>query len=90
VFELAFEVSAEIVGVIAVGECCLAGDSAGANEFYEYSYLFAYPIDLPTGATTLTLPNDDSIRVFAITAANEPATTMPAAPLHDVFPGGHK
>jgi alpha-mannosidase len=62
----------------------------GANEFYEYSYLFAYPIDLPAGATTLTLPNDDAIRVFAVTVANEPATTAPAAPLHDVFPSGHK
>jgi alpha-mannosidase len=64
-------------------------DAAGANEFYEYSYLFAYPIDLPAGATTLTLPNDDAVRVFAVTVANEPATTAPAAPLHDVFGGTH-
>jgi len=60
--------------------------AAGANEFYSYSYLFAYPIDLPADATTITLPNDDAIRVMAITVANEPATATPAAPLHDTLP----
>ncbi len=60
-------------------------DSAGANEFYEYSYLFAYPIDLPAGATSLTLPNDPSIRIMAVTATNETAPAVPAAPLHDTF-----
>jgi alpha-mannosidase len=62
----------------------------GANEFYDYSYLFAYPIDLPAGATTLTLPNDDAIRVLAVTVVNEPAAAVPAAPLHDVFSGGQR
>jgi alpha-mannosidase len=60
-------------------------DAAGANEYYEYSYLFAYPIDLPAGTTSLTLPNDPSIRIMAVTVANEPAPAVPAAPLHDTF-----
>jgi len=42
----------------------------GANEPYAYSYLFAYPIDLPANARTLTLPDNDKIRVLAITAAS--------------------
>src|SRR5262249_52870282 len=58
----------------------------GANEYYEYSYLFAYPVQIPAGATAITLPNDPAIRVLAITVANEPSTTAPAAPLHDLFP----
>ncbi|HTI62093.1 MAG TPA: hypothetical protein VL524_01195, partial [Gemmatimonadaceae bacterium] len=57
----------------------------GANEYYSYSYLFAYPIDLPAGATSVTLPNDESIRVMAVTVADEPAVATPAAPLHDVL-----
>jgi alpha-mannosidase len=38
----------------------------GLNEPYGYSYLFAYPIAVPAGAKTLTLPNDDKIRVLAL------------------------
>ena len=41
----------------------------GANAPYAYSYLFAYPIDVPPGAKTLTLPDNDKIRILAITAA---------------------
>jgi alpha-mannosidase len=43
----------------------------GKNEAYAYSYLFAYPIDVPPGATTLTLPNNDNVRILAITGSNE-------------------
>ena len=42
----------------------------GANEPYAYSYLFAYSIDLPANANTLTLPANDKIRILAVTAAN--------------------
>jgi alpha-mannosidase len=44
-------------------------DASGANESYDYSYLFAYTFDIPRGATTLTLPDNDKIRIFAITAS---------------------
>jgi alpha-mannosidase len=57
----------------------------GVNQAYQYSYLFAYPIDLPAGAHTLTLPNDDAVRILAITVANEPGSAHPAAPLHDTL-----
>ena len=32
--------------------------------------LFAYPLDVPAGAKTLTLPNNDKIRVLAISVAD--------------------
>ena len=57
----------------------------GKNEAYSYTYLFAYAIDLPPGAKTLTLPDNDKIRIMAITVANEPALTKPAAPLYDTL-----
>lgn len=43
----------------------------GANKPYEYSYLYAYPIALPAGATTLTLPDNDKVRVLAVTVSSE-------------------
>jgi alpha-mannosidase len=59
----------------------------GLNEPYEYSYLFAYAINLPAGARTVTLPNNDKIRILAVTAANKPGDTLPAQPLYDTFWG---
>jgi alpha-mannosidase len=58
---------------------------AGENEAYAYSYLFAYTIDLPPGATTLTLPNNDNVRILALTASNESRTVKPAQPLYDTL-----
>jgi alpha-mannosidase len=56
----------------------------GTNALYSYSYLFAYSIDT-AGAKTLTLPNNDKIRIFAITVADQPAATHPAEPLYDTL-----
>ena len=58
---------------------------SGQNEAYVYSYLFAYSIDLPAGATTLTLPNNDNVRILAITASNERNSVKPAQPLYDTL-----
>jgi alpha-mannosidase len=60
----------------------------GSNQAYEYSYLFAYPLDLPGGAKTITLPDNDHIRILAITAVNEPSPIRAAHPLYDVLEGG--
>jgi alpha-mannosidase len=57
----------------------------GANEPYAYSYLFAYPIDIPANAKTLTLPNNDKIRILAISVADETAPVAPAQPLYDTL-----
>jgi alpha-mannosidase len=55
---------------------------AGTNDAYAYSYLFAYTLDVPVNATTLTLPNNDQIRILAITASNEHERLIPAQLLY--------
>jgi alpha-mannosidase len=60
-------------------------DSAAANEAYHYSYLFVYPIDVPAGAKTLTLPRNANIRILAATVASESSQTWPAQPLYDTL-----
>ena len=59
--------------------------SDGSPEPYAYSYLFAYTVDLPAGARTLTLPDNPRIRVLAITVSDEGAPVRPAAPLYDTL-----
>ncbi|MHB8527588.1 MAG: alpha-mannosidase [Candidatus Acidiferrales bacterium] len=55
----------------------------GANVPYSYSYLFAYALTIPVGAKTISLPDNDKIRILAITAASEQSQTHPAQPLYD-------
>jgi alpha-mannosidase len=57
----------------------------GLNEPYEYSYLFAYAIDLPANAHTLTLPDNPGIRVLAVSVAEENPEVKAAQPLYDVL-----
>jgi alpha-mannosidase len=57
----------------------------GSDEIYNYSYLFAYTIDVQAGAKTLTLPVNERIRILALTAAQTSATTRPAQPLYDTL-----
>ncbi|AXC16261.1 glycosyl hydrolases 38-like (plasmid) [Acidisarcina polymorpha] len=59
---------------------------AGKNVAYAYSYLFAYALDLPAGAKTIKLPNNPSIRILAISLAEESPAVTPARPLYDVLP----
>ena len=65
-------------------------DSRGENLPYSYSYLFAYKITLPPGARSLKLPNNDRIRVLAISAVAENPPVVPAQPLYDVLPPAKK
>jgi len=57
----------------------------GANEPYAYAYLFAYGIDVPDGARTLTLPFNDRIRILAVTVARGDNSVTPAHPLYDTL-----
>jgi alpha-mannosidase len=57
--------------------------SDGTNEPYAYSYLFAYAIDVPAGAKTLTLPTNERIRILAITVTNQGVQACPAQVLTD-------
>ena len=57
----------------------------GLNEPYFYSYLFSYAVKLPAGATTLTSPTNDKVRVLAVSLAKEEPEVTPSTPLYDVL-----
>lgn len=66
--------------------CSHHHNPVGENVPYAYSYLFAYAIDLPPSAQTLTLPDNDKIRILAVSVAEENQKLEPVAPLYDVLP----
>jgi alpha-mannosidase len=57
----------------------------GKNEAYAYSYLFAYSFDVPANAKRFTLPDNDRVRILAISSTNEVARLEPAFPLYDTL-----
>ena len=57
----------------------------GLNEPYQYSYLFAYSIDVSAGTRTLTLPDNDKIRILAVSVAKDNPPLNAAAPLYDTL-----
>ena len=61
----------------------------GGNTPYAYCYLYAYALDMPEGTTTLTLPDNDKIRIMAITVADQAGSLHAAQPLYDRL-GGRK
>jgi alpha-mannosidase len=65
--------------------CSHRHSADGTNEAYAYSYLFGYRIDLPAGARTLTLPDNDKIRVLAVSVAHSDSAIHPAHPLYDTL-----
>jgi alpha-mannosidase len=60
----------------------------GLNQPYAYSYLFAYAIDAPAGARTLTLPDNRNVKVLAVSVAREDSDVKPAQPLYDTLGTG--
>ncbi len=59
--------------------------ATGLNQPYAYSYLFAYALDVPAGARTLTLPKNPDVRIVAVSVAKTGPTVTPASPLFDVL-----
>jgi alpha-mannosidase len=57
----------------------------GLNQPYQYSYLFAYSIPMLSGTKTLTLPNNDKIRILAVSVAEENPELKQAQPLYDML-----
>jgi alpha-mannosidase len=66
--------------------CSHHHNSAGENVPYSYSYLFAYPIALPAGARSIRLPDNNKVRILALSVAAESPEVEPAQPLYDVLP----
>ncbi|MBM4356211.1 MAG: hypothetical protein FJ109_20885 [Deltaproteobacteria bacterium] len=51
-----------------------------------FTYLYRYVLPIPSGATSVTLPNAPGVIVAAITLAADPAaSTVAATPLFDSF-----
>jgi alpha-mannosidase len=65
--------------------CSHHHNAAGENVPYGYSYLFAYAIDLPSDARTISLPDNDKIRILAMSVAEENPEVKPAQPLYDLL-----
>jgi alpha-mannosidase len=65
--------------------CSHHHNMAGQNVAYRYSYLFAYPIDLPAGTKSIQLPDNEKIRVLAISVSKENPEIKPARPLYDLL-----
>ena len=57
----------------------------GLNTPYRFSYLFAYAIDVPANAHSITLPQNDKVRILAISVAEENPELKPAEPLFDTL-----
>jgi alpha-mannosidase len=57
----------------------------GLNEPYAYSYLFGYSIEMPQHAKALVLPNNDKIRILAVSVARVAPEVTPAQPLYDTL-----
>jgi alpha-mannosidase len=57
----------------------------GLNQPYQYSYIFAYSINLNPNEKTLVLPDNNKIRILAISVAQENPDLKPAHPLFDTL-----
>ncbi|HEY6373843.1 MAG TPA: glycoside hydrolase family 38 C-terminal domain-containing protein [Candidatus Sulfotelmatobacter sp.] len=66
--------------------CSHHHSAAGENVPYSYSYLFAYALDAPAGAKTIKLPNNNNVRILAISVADENPEVKSAQPLYDALP----
>ena len=55
----------------------------GLNQPYQYSYLFAYMLPIPRGQRVLKLPDDNKVRVLAVSVAEEAPELKAAQPLFD-------
>ena len=53
--------------------CSHRHNAEGKNEAYSYAYLFRYAIDAPNAASRLKLPNNDKIKLLAVTVIEDPA-----------------
>jgi alpha-mannosidase len=53
------------------------------DEAYEFTYMFKFGMDIPKGATSITLPKEDKVVIFAMTAVNESQPTI--APACEMF-----
>jgi alpha-mannosidase len=59
--------------------------ATGLNQPYQYSYLFAYTIEVAPGERSIKLPENSRIRILALSTANEEPAAKPSQPLFDTL-----
>ncbi len=64
--------------------------SPEGDGYYEYTYMFRLRLDIPKGATSIVLPNDPHVVIFAATLSNDDASTQPAAKLFETSNRGNE
>ncbi|HEY7089257.1 MAG TPA: glycoside hydrolase family 38 C-terminal domain-containing protein, partial [Tepidisphaeraceae bacterium] len=90
--ETATQVNADMCGLVpgwvkdanVAWFCSHRHHPRNGNEFYQYCYMFSYGFDVPSGTTSLKLPDNPKVRIFAITVAkNAPAALIASRPMYD-------
>ena len=74
----------QTVGYLKDAEVAWVGThrhSGSGDEPYEFTYMYRVRIDLPKGARTVQLPQDEHVVIFAATVANDAKDGAAAAPL---------
>lgn len=54
------------------------------DTLYEYGYLFAYRLEIPEGATSITLPNSRFVRIVAMSVGDEGHAIALQSPFEDL------
>lgn len=92
--ELDFVCDGNVVGITAgfikrdpiAWFCTHRHHPSHGNESYRFSYLFKYRLDLPPDATEMTLPDNELIRLLAVSVGRgDNDDVRSAAPLYDDF-----
>jgi alpha-mannosidase len=55
------------------------------DKMYGYSYLFAYRLEIPEGATSITLPNSRFVRIVAMSVGDEGYAKPLQSPFEDLY-----
>ncbi len=58
------------------------------DAYYEHSYMFAYRLEIPEGATSITLPNSRFIRIMAMSVGDEGYAKALQSPFEDLHRDG--
>ena len=71
--------------------CSHRHDPDKGNEYYKFTYLFKYGFNLSPGDSSITLPNNEKVRLFAVTVAKSFHDNAAAArPLYDTLMDQHR
>jgi alpha-mannosidase len=89
----AYSWSTDIAGLVpgyvksdSVAWYCSHHHNAKGDAHYEYSYLFKYAVELPSGTTSIKLPNDGRVKVLAVSGGQLGSEkAIAAAPLFDTL-----